>query len=50
MRRFNPYIFEVELQKNGIEKVHTAHQRKQLVITVRALAGNLQEQVNFGGR
>jgi hypothetical protein len=50
MRRFNLYIFEAELQKNGVEKIHATHQRKQLVITVRAFSGNLQEQVDFGGR
>ncbi len=50
IRGFNPYIFEAELQKKGIAKIHTAHQRKQLVITVRSLSGNLQEQIDFGGR
>ena len=50
MRRFNPYVFETKLQKNSVAQIHATHQRKQLVITVRAFSGNLQEQVDFGGR
>ena len=50
VRRFNPYIFEAELQKNGVEEIHATHQRKQLMITVRTFSGNLQEQIDFGGR
>jgi hypothetical protein len=50
MRRFNPYTFETELQRNRVAKIHATHQRKQRMITIQAFSGNLQKQVDFGGR